>query len=142
MIREGVIMGYDLKSVERYDTRCRITQCFKCHKYGHISSICLNAEKCGFCGEGHPTESCAVKSQESRMKCAGCNGGNHTAWSKLCPARIKELGRAKAARLVLPTLFPVGTVAQWSSLAGLFFRPVVRLRQAFPLGLSRVGLSC
>ncbi len=113
MIREGVIMGYDLKSVERYDTRCRITQCFKCHKYGHISSICLNAEKCGFCGEGHPTESCAVKSQESRMKCAGCNGGNHTAWSKLCPARIKELGRAKAARLVLPTLFPVGTVAQF-----------------------------
>jgi hypothetical protein len=112
LIREGIVVGYDLKSVERYDTKCRITQCFKCQKYGHISTICMNAEKCGYCGEEHSSESCAEKTQATRMKCAGCNGGNHTAWSKICPARIKELGRAKAAKLALPSLFPVSSVAQ------------------------------
>jgi hypothetical protein len=113
LIREGIITGYDLKTVERYDTICRITQCFKCQKYGHISTICMNAEKCGYCGEEHSSEACAKKTQATRMKCAGCNGGNHTAWSKICPARIKELGRAKAAKLALPSLFPVASVAQF-----------------------------
>jgi hypothetical protein len=47
------------------------------------------------------------------MKCAGCNGGNHPAWSKDCPARIKELGRAKAAKLALSRLFPVASVTQF-----------------------------
>ena len=117
MICEGVIMGFDLKLVERYDTKCRITQCFKCQKYGHISSICLNAQKCGYCGDGHSTESCSEKTQATHMRCAGCNGGNHTAWSKDCPARIKELGRAKAVKLTLSRLFPVASLTQ------LFTRP-------------------
>jgi hypothetical protein len=29
LIIEGIILGYDLKLVERYDASCRITQCFK-----------------------------------------------------------------------------------------------------------------
>ena len=114
IICEGVVLGYDLKIVERYDTKCRITQCFKCQKYGHISTICLNTEKCGYCGDRHSSESCTAKAQASRKRCAGCNGGNHTAWSKDCPARMKELGRAKAAKLALPRLFSVATsVAQY-----------------------------
>ena len=47
LVSEGVVMGCDLKIAERYDTSCRITQCFKCQKYGYISSVCLNKEKCG-----------------------------------------------------------------------------------------------
>ena len=66
IINEGVVMGYDLKSVERYDTGCRITQCFKCQKYGHISSIYSNAEKCGHCGSDHTTEKCAGVSPAPR----------------------------------------------------------------------------
>jgi hypothetical protein len=42
-----------------------------------------------------------------------CNGGNHTSWSKDCPARIKELQRARAAKLTLPKLFPVATITQF-----------------------------
>jgi hypothetical protein len=113
MICEGVITGYDFKVAERYDTKCRITQYFKCYKYGHISSICLNAQKCGFCGEGHSTDACADKTQATLKKCAGCNGGNHTAWSRDCPARVKELQRVKAAQLSLPKLFPVATAERF-----------------------------
>ena len=109
LINEGVIMGYDLKLVERYDAGCRITQCFKCQKYGHISSICPNAEKCGHCGSDHTTEKCAGVSPALRKRCAACQGGEHTSWSAECPARVKETLRAKAARAVLPKLFPVST---------------------------------
>jgi hypothetical protein len=102
-------MGYDLKLVERYDAGCRITQCFKCQKYGHISSICPNAEKCGHCGSDHTTEKCAGVSPTLRKRCAACQGGEHTSWSAECPARVKETLRAKAARAALPKLFPVST---------------------------------
>jgi hypothetical protein len=62
---------------------------------------------------GHSTETCADKSQAPLKKCAGCSGRNHTAWSKDCPARAKELQRVKAAQLSLPKLFPVATTAQF-----------------------------
>jgi len=109
IINEGVVMGYDLKSVERYDAGCRITQCFKCQKYGYISSICSNAEKCGHCGSDHTTEKCAGVSPAPRKRCAACQGGDHTSWSGECPARVKEILRAKAAKLALPKLFPIST---------------------------------
>jgi hypothetical protein len=89
LINEGVIIGYDLKQTERYDASCRITQCFKCQKYGHISSICPNMEKCGHCGGNHTTETCAGVSPAPRKRCAACQGGEHTSWSPECPARVK-----------------------------------------------------
>jgi hypothetical protein len=51
--------------------------------------------------------------QAARMKCAGCNGGNHTAWSKDCPARKKELRRAAAAKQMLSRLFPVASATKF-----------------------------
>lgn len=107
LINEGIVLGYDLKITERYDTSCRITQCFKCQKYGHISSICLNKEKCGHCGGDHKTETCTDVSQASRKRCAACQGGQHTSWTSECPARVKEIRRAKAAKQTLPRLFPI-----------------------------------
>jgi hypothetical protein len=55
LITEGVVIEYDLKLTERYDVSCRITQYFKCQRYGHISLIYLNTEKCGHCGGNHNT---------------------------------------------------------------------------------------
>jgi hypothetical protein len=109
LINEGVVIGFDLKSVERYDASCRITQCFKCQKYGHISTICANAEKCGHCGSDHTTEKCAGVSPATRKRCAACQSGEHTSWSAECPARVKETLRAKTAKLTLPKLFPIST---------------------------------
>lgn len=34
MIREGVVIQYDLKLAETYDSKCRVTQCYKCQRYG------------------------------------------------------------------------------------------------------------
>jgi hypothetical protein len=56
LINEEVVIKYDLKSVKRYNASCRITQCFKYQKYGHISTICSNAEKYGHYGSDYTTE--------------------------------------------------------------------------------------
>jgi hypothetical protein len=46
-----------------------------------------------------------------RKRCAACHGGNHTSWSAECPARVKEILRAKAAKQTLSTLFPISATA-------------------------------
>jgi hypothetical protein len=110
LIIEGVVLGYDLKVAERYDASCRITQCFKCQKYGHISSVCSNTETCGHCGSSHNTETCAGISPAPRKRCAACHGGEHASWSAECPARAKEILRAKTARRALSRLFPISAL--------------------------------
>jgi hypothetical protein len=110
LITEGVIMGYDLKLVERYDASCRITQCFKCLKYGHISSVCANTETCGHCSGSHNTGTCAGISPAPRKRCAACHRGEHASWSAECPARAKEISRAKTARRELSRLFPTSAI--------------------------------
>jgi hypothetical protein len=110
LINEGIVMGYDLKMVERYDASCRITQCFKCQKYGHISSVCANTEICGHCSGSHSTGTCAGILPAPRKRCAACHKGEHASWSAECPARVKEISRAKTARRTLPRLFPTSAI--------------------------------
>jgi len=115
LISEGVVIAYDLKLVDRYDSKCRITQCFKCQKYGHISLTCRNAERCGHCGGEHATETCTGELQAKRKRCAACNGAEHVSWSMSCPARAKEANRAKGARQILPKLFPVSAKEKFTN---------------------------
>jgi hypothetical protein len=110
LITEGVVIGYDLKLTERYDASCRITQCFKCQRYGHISSICSNTEKCGHCGGNHNTQECAGLSPAPRKRCAACHGGEHKSWLTECPERVKETVRAKRAKKELSRQFPISNI--------------------------------
>jgi hypothetical protein len=107
LINEGLAISYDLKIVERHDQRCRITQCFKCQRYGHISTQCRNQQKCGHCGGEHTTDECAAETQASQRSCAACTGGDHPSWSTACPSRIQEASRAKTARIIMMRLYPV-----------------------------------
>lgn len=106
MINEGVVIAYDLKIVERYEPKCRIIQCFKCQRYGHISTQCKATQRCGYCGGSHSTVDCADKTQAKRRSCAACDGGEHSSWSTACLARAREAKRAKIARLTMATLYP------------------------------------
>ena len=107
LINEGVAIAYDLKMVERFDPKCRIIQCFKCQRYGHISTHCMNKQKCGHCGGIHTTDSCVDKAQATNKCCAACSGGQHASWSTACPARQRDTQRARTARRTMPRLFPV-----------------------------------
>jgi hypothetical protein len=108
MILEGVLLQYELKTVELYDPRSRITQCFNCQKYdGHKSRTCRSSTRCGNCGGEHPTKECACKSPTARRRCAACQGGDHPSWAASCPARIKEISRARHAYATRASLHPV-----------------------------------
>jgi hypothetical protein len=109
LIQEGVVMRYDLKSVEIYDPKSRVTQCFNCQQYGHIGPACTSQQRCGYCGGQHVTEDCAEKSQVTNKQCAACKVGDHTSWSQACPARQREVARAKQAQRIRPRLYPAST---------------------------------
>jgi hypothetical protein len=110
VLQEGIVMKYDLKSAEIYDHKSRITQCFKCQRYGHISTACNNLRKCGHCGGQHHTDECAEKTQAKNRQCAACDGGDHQSWSPACPARQREMFRAKQAKRIRPRLYAVSAV--------------------------------
>jgi hypothetical protein len=111
LISQGLTLAFDLKIVERYDSKCRIIQCFKCQRYGHISTRCQSAQKCGHCGGGHTTNECAEGSQAKRRCCAACDGGQHASWSTACQSRVREGQRARTARRIMIRLYPVSVRA-------------------------------
>jgi len=93
-IKRGVIINYRHYTTERYTPNLNLTQCYKCHHYGHRASQCKHEEKCGKCGHhDHRAESC--KSNE--LKCSGC-GGDHASWHHECEKRKAELLRLKELR--------------------------------------------
>ena len=108
MISEGVTLGYELKTVELYDYKGRITQCFRCQKYGsHTSTTCRALQRCGNCGGAYLTKECLTEAQDMRRQCAACKGGNHQSWSPECPERKKEAARARIAYESRAALYPV-----------------------------------
>lgn len=60
-------------------------RCFKCQKFGHAQNNCKGQKVCARCATpGHDATDCT-----SPHKCANCSG-DHSAFSKECPAWIKE----------------------------------------------------
>ncbi|KAK8045664.1 hypothetical protein PG993_005688 [Apiospora rasikravindrae] len=63
LIHAGCLWPNETYSVERYDRNCRIKQCFRCQKYGHITTQCAAThDTCGFCSDSHDTRKCPVRS--------------------------------------------------------------------------------
>jgi hypothetical protein len=112
MIREGVVIQYDLKLAETYDPKCRVTQCYKCQRYGHIGTACHNQQKCGHCGGEHRTDECIEREQATRRRCAACTIGEHASWAKTCPARERERCRAKMAQRTKARFYPTSPQIQ------------------------------
>jgi len=71
---------------------CRIMQCHKCHKYGHLQKDCRAKEPvCLRCSNKHSSDKCPLKSEISpdrprAYSCANCKG-NHASTSFACPVR-------------------------------------------------------
>ncbi len=95
-LQTGLIWDSEYKKTELYDRACRIQECFRCHKYGHISAQCGGNQKCGLCAENHRSEECPSKDLDKR-KCASC-GGPHKARDNKCPEYQKEQTRVRIAR--------------------------------------------
>jgi dGTP triphosphohydrolase len=97
VIDEGLIWQGEAFRCERYDRQCRLKQCYKCQKYGHIGTQCKANTACGYCAEPHSSKDCPTKVDKSAIrKCAVCKGV-HEAWNNRCPVRKVELSKVKAA---------------------------------------------
>ena len=48
-LQTGLVWDSEYKKTELYDRACRIQECSRCHKYGHISAQCGGQQKCGLC---------------------------------------------------------------------------------------------
>ena len=60
-------------------------RCYRCQKFGHVTSKCKHSETCARCSEtGHKDESC-----KKAFKCVNC-GECHAAYNKKCSVYKKE----------------------------------------------------
>ena len=106
IIDEGLIWQGEVFQCERYDRQCRLRQCFRCHKYGHIGTQCKATIACGYCAQDHSTRDCPTKNDDSApRKCAACHG-EHEAWHSQCPTRKQEMAKIKAAYKARPKYHP------------------------------------
>lgn len=63
-IQYHAFWGTELKTVVKYDESCKILQCFKCWKYGHLEIECREQQICGNCATNHTRKRCL-----SGLKC-------------------------------------------------------------------------
>jgi hypothetical protein len=97
IIDEGLVWQGELFQCERYERQCRLKQCFKCQRYGHIGTQCKAITACGYCAREHSSRDCPSKAdRDATRKCAACSGA-HEAWNQNCPTRKDELARTKVA---------------------------------------------
>ena len=100
IIYAGMVWDGHIHQCQLYDRACRVKQCFRCYNYSHIGTQCNASQCCGYCAEQHETRHCRQKGVEGfTPRCVVCKGA-HTAWSNVCPARKKEMGRVEQAKQV------------------------------------------
>jgi len=107
VIEKGMVEGYDIKTCELFDRNCRVTQCFKCQKYGHTGKTCRNVTACGSCAGNHSSADCQEKGNPSMLYCVVCGKRGHEAWSTHCQVRKEQREKAKEAFLRKPVFYVV-----------------------------------
>ena len=81
--------------VEFVQQGIRIIRCYKCQKFGHMSSNCHSRESCKHCAEKHSVAKWTNKDKPA--KCSNCKG-NHQADDTNCPTYIKQIRTVYEAR--------------------------------------------
>jgi hypothetical protein len=91
LIAQGIVHEGEIKYCERFIKEARIIQCIRCNQFGHSIKVCHNRTTCGNCAGDHHSKEC--DKPHTIRKCALCKG-DHQAWAKHCPARLREVERA------------------------------------------------
>lgn len=115
---QGVVWEAQIFQCSPYKAELKLTQCFKCYKFGHIAAHCKAEARCGGCGAaahergGKEGENqCPQKKTDGTfalMSCCNC-GEKHTAWDRRCKVAVQEKKRIQAAYAVRPRQFELGS---------------------------------
>nr|XP_015840246.1 PREDICTED: uncharacterized protein LOC107399080 [Tribolium castaneum] len=98
-IKSGSRLFINWKSLHIRDY-LRVTRCFKCQKFGHVSKFCNSEKQCGYCAStDHESVTCKLKNEENKHKCSNCTRAeqqdtNHAAESSNCPIYKNRLQEA------------------------------------------------
>ena len=89
------------KVLDRFDVK----QCFRCQKFGHISTNCSEDIVCMYCSASHRSSHCTVKRNTELHRCRNCaqsknpqhksSCNTHHSASNKCPVMLKEILRLK-----------------------------------------------
>ena len=109
LIDQGLLLGSELHDCEVFYGDCQVTQCYKCHSYGHTAKHCKNMVRCGHCAAiGHKANECPKKDERIAQRCIACKG-KHPSWARECPVRRKHAEAARQAYTNRPIRFQVRT---------------------------------
>ena len=107
-IDSGVLWESSVLNVEPFAREVRLGRCYRCQTYGkHTAQFCHSTAVCGWCATtGHTLELCPDRQNMEKKACFPCGGvRGHCVLDRLCPSRIKEESRAKAAYDFRPARF-------------------------------------
>jgi hypothetical protein len=104
-IREGLVLGACHYDYELYNRGCKLKQCYKYQKYGHIGTQCIANDACGYCAEPHDTRQCKNREEPNFTPKCTLYKGPHTAWSNGCQVRKIQIAKVEAARRNRPMFY-------------------------------------
>ncbi len=81
LMNVSMLNSYQECACKLFEKNCRITQCFRCHEFDHMTKICRKNQRCEKCAGKHHIEKCVMPS--NRRRCINCNE-NHELWRRIC----------------------------------------------------------
>ncbi len=81
LLNVDMLNSYQECLCELFEKNCRITQCYRCFNFDHITKFCKNEKCCFKCTDKHHIKKCIVLMNKRR--CANCND-SHELWKHSC----------------------------------------------------------
>ncbi|KAJ4437690.1 hypothetical protein ANN_17835 [Periplaneta americana] len=110
-------------SVEPYQPKPSIRQCYKCQAFGHVSTGCHHQSKCVKCAGEHSIADCPKKGPEHEALYANC-GDKLTASYRQCPKFMSYVNLTTPKPIVQNELriqppSPSDSTATWAKIASI-----------------------
>ncbi len=81
LMNMNLLNSYQECACKLFEKNCCITQCFRCHKFDHMTKFCRKNQRCKKCADKHHIEKCMMSL--NRRRCINCNE-NHELWRCIC----------------------------------------------------------
>ncbi len=81
LINMSMLNSYQECACKLFEKNCHIIQCFRCHKFDHMTKFCRKNQRCKKCTDKHHIKKCMMSL--NKKCCINCNE-NHEFWRCIC----------------------------------------------------------